>query len=114
MHHVGYAADLIHRIEHDDGLRGVGHTDGDSLPLLNADGRQGSGAVINFIYEILVSHLAAHEIVGDVVRIVSRHFRDLIVHGSLEIVQVSRDAAQVLDPRSLNFRFSLSFFFRFE
>ena len=98
MHHIGDRADLIDRIEHDDGLRRVRHADRDAFALFDTDGYQCAGAFIDLADKVLVAHLAAHEVIGDVARIVDRDLCDLIVHAPLIIVQMCRHPAEILQP----------------
>ena len=111
MHHVGDPADLIYSVEHYNSLRCVRHADGHRFPFLDSDGCQSSGAVVHFIYEILVSDLASHKIVSDVVGIISGNLSYLVVHRSLEIFKMCRHVSQILDPGSLHLGCLLCFFF---
>ena len=98
MHHIGDAAHQVDRVEHDDGLRTVGHADGDLIPFPDADGLEGAGAQVDLLHEFFVGGGFAHKIVGHVIRILLGHLFDCFVHTALEIFQRSGDVAQVLEP----------------
>ena len=99
MYHVCNSSHLVDGIKHDYRLRCVRHTDCNSFPFLNSDSCQGSGALVNFPDKILVFNLAAHKIIGYVIRIVDCNLCNLVVHGALKIFQMGRYSAKIFYPR---------------
>ena len=101
MHHVGDTAHHVDGVEHGDGLRAVGHGDGNAIVFADADGFKRLGAALHMLQQLPVGGGASHEIHGDVVGVFIGHGLEHIVHGALEIIQMRGDIAQVLYPRGL-------------
>ena len=73
--HVGDGAHPVHGVEHIDGLGAVGHGDGDLVPLADADGAQGLGTAVDLLQHGLIGRALAHEVEGDVIRVLLRRSR---------------------------------------
>ena len=99
MDHVGHAADKIDRIEHINGLRTVGHGDGDAVARAHADGAQRLGALFDVFNQSRVVRRAAHKVKGHMVGETVGNVFDRFKHGSPEVIQVCRNIAEVSVPR---------------
>ena len=98
VHHIGNAAHQVYRVEHNNGLRAVGHTDGDLIPFTDADGLQGTGAQVYLLHKLFVGGAAAHKVIGNIVRIFLGDLLHRLIHTSLEVIQRRGHIAQVGDP----------------
>jgi len=101
--HIGDAAHQIHRVEHVDGLRAVGHGDSDLVAGAHAQRFQALGALFDLLHHLAVGGGFAHEIKGDVVGVHIRHALHGLEHAAPEIVQVHGYVAHIVLPRGLYF-----------
>ena len=101
--HIGDAAHQIHRVEHVDGLRAVGHGDGDLVAGAHAQRFQALSALFDLLHHLAVGGGFAHEIKGDVVGVHIRHALHGLEHAAPEIVQVHGHVAHIVLPRGLYF-----------
>ena len=106
MDHVGDAADEVHRVEHEDRLRAVGHGDGDLVAGTDAQHLQALGAALNLLHHPPVRRGPAHERKGDVVRIGVCNVLDGLKHRPLKILQVHRHVAHIVLPGCFDFTHS--------
>ena len=86
MDHIRDTAHQIHRIEHGDSLRAVGHGDGHLVALADADGLQSLGAVFNFLYHFAVGGGFAHEVKGYLLRVLLRYLLHHLKHGAFKVI----------------------------
>ena len=103
MDHVGDAAHQIHGVEHVDGLRAVGHGDGDAVAGADAQHLQALGAALDLLDHFAVGGGLAHEVKGDVVGVLLRHQLQRLEHGAAEIFQMHGHVTHVGGPRGFHF-----------
>ena len=88
MHHVGNAAHQIDGVEQVNGLRAVGHGDGDLVALPDANGFQCLGAGLHLLHQLLVGGGLAHEVKGNVIGVFFGNGLHSLKHGAFKIVKV--------------------------
>ena len=98
--------DEVHRVEHEDRLRAVGHGDGDLVAGTDAQHLQALGAALNLLHHPPVRRGPAHERKGDVVRIGVCNVLDGLKHRPLKILQVHRHVAHIVLPGCFDFTHS--------
>ena len=101
MDHVRDAADEVDRVEHIDGLRAVGHGDGDLVARAHADGLEGAGALLDLLDHLGIGGGLAHEVERDVPWVPLGDQLECLKHRAVKIVQMQRHVAGVTRPRGL-------------
>ena len=101
MHHAGNASYEVDGVEHVDGLGAVGHGDGHTVALADADGLQGAGALLYVLDHPGVGGGLAHEVKGHVLRVAGCDGGDHVEHRALKVVQMHGHTLCVGVPRRL-------------
>ena len=103
MDHVGDGTHHVHGVKHTQGLRGVGHTDGDLVTLPDTDGLQALGAGVDLLPHLGVGGGFAHELIGSVIGVLTYHLLDPAAHGQGGVVQGRGDLGVLgCQPRGLD------------
>ena len=100
MDHVGDGADAVERVEAVDRLRAVRHADGDAVALLDAQCEICLCGGVDFLHELGIRRLFAHELIGVVLGILVGSCLDHFIDGLLRIFQMLRRVAVILEPGS--------------
>ena len=90
MDHVGHRADAVQAIERVQGLRAVGHTDGDAVALFDAHGEKRLRRLVDLLHELREGRLFAHEFIGRQLRIALCCGLDHLIDSLLRIRQMMR------------------------
>ena len=101
MHHVGNAAHQIDGVEQVNGLRAVGHGDGDLVALPDANGFQCLGTGLHLLHQLLVGGGLAHEVKGNVIGVFFGNGLHSLKHGAFKIVKVHGHTAHGASPWGL-------------
>ena len=96
MDHVGHRADAVQAVERVQGLRAVGHADGDSVTLFDAHGEERLRRFVDLLHELHEGRLFAHEFIGRELRIALRCGLDHLIDRLLRIGQMLRHIAVIL------------------
>ena len=90
MDHVGHCTNAVQAIERVQGLRAVGHTDGDAVALFDAHGEKRLRCLVDLLHELREGRLFAHEFIGRQLRIALCCGFDHLIDGLLRIRQMMR------------------------
>ena len=96
MDHVGHCTNAVQAIERVQGLRAVGHTDGDAVALFDAHGEKRLRRLVDLLHELREGRLFAHEFIGRQLRIALCCGFDHLIDGLLRIRQMLRHIAVIL------------------
>ena len=88
VYHVGYCAHHVYGIEYADCLGGVGHTYRYLVPLLYPHCPQGPCAGVDILHSLFIGGRLAHEVVGDIVRVLFRHTFEGFLQRTHEVIQM--------------------------
>ncbi len=97
--HIGHGADAVDGVEGVQRLGAVGHTDGDPVALLNAQGYQGPGRAVNALHKALIGGLLVHKLVGHQLGMLPGSVPDNLIDGLLGILQGLGGVAVKFQPR---------------
>ena len=90
MDHVGHCTNAVQAIERVQGLRAVGHTDGDAVALFDAHGEKRLRCLVDLLHELREGRLFAHEFIGRQLRIALCCGLDHLIDSLLRIRQMMR------------------------
>ena len=100
--HVGDAADEVDGVEHHDGLRAVGHGDGDAVAGADAERFQALRAQLDVLHELFIGRALAHEVKGDVVGVLFRVAGHGVEHAALKIHIIVRHLQNVFVQKAIH------------
>ena len=86
MDHIGNRPNPVQRIEAVHTLGGIGHTDGDPVPPVDAHSDKRPGRQIHPAKKRGIVGLLSHELIGDVLGIPPRRVCEELVHSQVGIV----------------------------
>ena len=98
VNHVGHGADHVDGIEHEDGLRAVRHGNGDPVVFPDTDGFQRFGTAFDLAQHLAIGRRPAHEIKGDIVRVLFGNLSDFVNHRAFKILQMHGDVPHLGFP----------------
>ena len=96
--HVGNGADAVERVKAVQRLGGIGHADGDPVPLSDAQAVKALCGIFDAAHELPIGGFFAHEHIGGVVRMASCGITDHLEHGFLGVIQGCGGVSVIFHP----------------